>query len=43
MLKVDAAWRPDYVGTEQERFIRFDNGKLFLVLHRTRYADPATR
>lgn len=27
-LKVDAAWRPDYVGTEQVRFFRFDNGKL---------------
>ena len=28
VLKVDAAWRPDYVGTEQTRFFRFDNGKL---------------
>ena len=28
-LKVDAAWRPDYVGTEQRRFYRFDQGKLF--------------
>jgi hypothetical protein len=28
MLKVDAAWRPDYVGTEQKRFYRFDEGKL---------------
>jgi hypothetical protein len=27
-LKVEAAWRPDYVGTEQVRFFRFDNGKL---------------
>jgi hypothetical protein len=27
-LKVDAAWRPDYVGTEQVRFFRFDNGRL---------------
>jgi hypothetical protein len=27
-LKVDAAWRPNYVGTEQKRFFRFDNGKL---------------
>jgi hypothetical protein len=27
-LKVEAAWRPDYVGTEQKRFFRFDNGKL---------------
>ena len=27
-LKVDAAWRPDYVGTEQVRFFRFENGRL---------------
>jgi hypothetical protein len=27
-LKVEAAWRPDYVGSEQKRFFRFDNGKL---------------
>jgi hypothetical protein len=27
-LKVDAAWRPDYVGTEQKRFFRFADGKL---------------
>ena len=27
-LKVDSAWRPDYVGTEQKRFFKFDNGKL---------------
>ena len=27
-LKVDAAWRPDYVGTDQKRFFKFDNGKL---------------
>jgi hypothetical protein len=27
-LKVDAAWRPDYVGTEQKRFFRFENGML---------------
>lgn len=27
-LKVDSAWRPDYVGTSQKRFFRFDNGKL---------------
>jgi hypothetical protein len=27
-VKVDAAWRPNYVGTEQKRFFRFDNGKL---------------
>ena len=27
-LKVVAAWRPDYVGTEQTRFFRFENGKL---------------
>ena len=28
VLKVEAAWRPDYVGTEQKRFYRFENGKL---------------
>ena len=28
MLKVEAAWRPDYIGTEQKRFFRFENGKL---------------
>ncbi|HEY7287672.1 MAG TPA: lipocalin-like domain-containing protein [Vicinamibacterales bacterium] len=28
-LKVEAAWRPDYVGTEQKRFYRFEQGKLF--------------
>lgn len=27
-LKVDSAWRPDYVGTSQQRFFKFDNGKL---------------
>ncbi|HEX4594086.1 MAG TPA: lipocalin-like domain-containing protein [Bryobacteraceae bacterium] len=27
-LKVGAAWRPDYVGTEQKRFFHFENGKL---------------
>ena len=27
-LKVDAAWRPDYIGTEQKRFVRFENGKM---------------
>ena len=27
-LKVDAAWRPDYVDTDQKRFFRFDNGVL---------------
>lgn len=27
-LKVEAAWRPDYVGTEQVRYFRFENGKL---------------
>ena len=27
-LKVEAAWRPDYVGTEQKRFFRFEDGKL---------------
>jgi len=28
-LKVEAAWRPNYVGTEQVRFFRFENGKMF--------------
>ena len=27
-LKVEAAWRPNYVGTEQKRFFRFENGKM---------------
>jgi hypothetical protein len=27
-IKVEAAWRPGYVGTEQKRFFRFDNGRL---------------
>ena len=27
-IKVDAAWRPDMVGTEQRRVFRFENGKL---------------
>jgi hypothetical protein len=27
-LKVEAAWRPDYVGTEQKRFFRFENRTL---------------
>ena len=27
-LKVEAAWRPDYVGTEQKRFFRFEGGLL---------------
>jgi hypothetical protein len=28
-LKVDAAWRPDYVGTEQKRFFRFEGNRMF--------------
>ena len=28
-LKVEAAWRPNYVGTEQKRYFRFENGKMF--------------
>lgn len=28
-MKVEAAWRPDYVGTEQKRFYRFENGRMF--------------
>ena len=27
-LKVEAAWRPDYVGTEQVRYFRFEKGRL---------------
>lgn len=27
-LKVGAAWRPDYVGTDQKRMFRFENGQL---------------
>jgi hypothetical protein len=27
-LKVEAAWRPDYVGTEQVRFFKIENGRL---------------
>jgi hypothetical protein len=27
-IKVDAAWRPDMVGTEQKRVFRFENGLL---------------
>ena len=27
-LRVEAAWRPDYVGTEQVRYFRFDEGRL---------------
>jgi len=27
-IQVQAAWRPDYVGTDQKRFFRFEDGKL---------------
>jgi hypothetical protein len=27
-MKVHAAWRPDYVGTDQKRMFHFENGKL---------------
>ena len=27
-LRVEAAWRPDYVGTTQKRFFRFEGGRL---------------
>jgi hypothetical protein len=27
-MKVQAAWRPDYVGTEQKRFYRFEGGRM---------------
>jgi hypothetical protein len=28
-LKVDAAWRPSYVGTEQKRFFRIEKNRMF--------------
>lgn len=28
-LKVEAAWRPNYVGTEQKRFFRIEGNKMF--------------
>jgi hypothetical protein len=28
-LQVQGAWRPDYVGTEQVRYFRFEGGKMF--------------
>jgi hypothetical protein len=28
-LKVEAAWRPNYVGTEQTRYFRFESGRMF--------------
>lgn len=28
-LKVDAAWRPGYVGTEQKRFFRIEKNRMF--------------
>jgi hypothetical protein len=45
-VKVEAAWRPSYVGSEQKRFFKFDNGKLIFgpapgALHGG--ADPWTR
>ena len=27
-IRVEAAWRPNYVGTEQKRFFRFEGGRL---------------
>jgi hypothetical protein len=27
-MKVEGAWRPDYVGTEQTRFYRFEGNKM---------------
>ena len=29
VLNVEAAWRPDYVGTEQRRFYRFEGSKMY--------------
>jgi hypothetical protein len=44
-LKVEAAWRPDYVGTEQKRFFRFENGKLLFgpAPNSIRGGEPLTR
>jgi hypothetical protein len=44
-LKVEAAWRPDYVGTEQKRFFRFDGGKLLFgpAPNSIRGGEPLTR
>jgi len=44
-LKVEAAWRPDYVGTEQKRFFRFENGKLLFgpAPNSIRGNEPLTR
>jgi hypothetical protein len=44
-LKVEAAWRPDYVGTEQKRFFRFENGKLLFgpAPNSIRGTEPLTR
>ena len=28
-LKVEAGWRPDYPGTTQKRFFKFENGKMY--------------
>jgi hypothetical protein len=44
-LKVEAAWRPDYVGTEQKRFFRFENGKLLFgpAPNSIRGSEPLTR
>jgi hypothetical protein len=44
-LKVEAAWRPDYVGTEQKRFFRFDGGKLFFgpAPNSIRGSEPLSR
>ena len=44
-LKVEAAWRPNYVGTEQKRFFRFENGRMFFgpAPNSIRGGEPLTR
>jgi predicted metal-binding membrane protein len=40
-LKVDAAWRPDYVGTEQKRFFRIEGDRMTFGPARARSALTA--
>ena len=45
-LKVDAAWRPNYVGTEQKRFFKIEGNRMFFGPrpNSTKSADgPLTR
>lgn len=46
VLKVEAAWTPNYVGTEQTRYFRFENGKMFFGVAPNSMRvgnDPVTR